>query len=254
MARRVHRWRRRVANLGAACTHLLFPPHCTHCGTDLGEDRDGPLLCGRCRLVLGPKEWPGCQRCGAPRDDNPLGCLDCTHSQLRFDRAIPLGSYQGDLRQAVLRMKRSSQEPLSAAIGRLLAIRREPFLRDVQPDLVVPVPMHWTRRLIRGVNSPEIVAEAIGRKMGIPVQRRALAYCRKIRPQKDLSPTERFKNVRGAFRVRRKINVEGLRILLVDDILTTGATCSEAARVLKKAGASMIAACVVARTLQPNST
>lgn len=144
-------------------------------------------------------------------------------------------------------MKRPSQESLSAAMGRLLALRRRSQLAGLRADLIVPVPMFWSRRLGRGTNSPDIMAGALGRCLGMPLGRRVLSRRRNTLPQASLSPKERFQNVRGAFRARAGYRLDGLRVLLVDDILTTGATCSEAAKMLKQAGATMVAAAVIAR-------
>jgi ComF family protein len=126
-------------------------------------------------------------------------------------------------------------------------------LADLGGELIVPVPMFWARRLARGTNSPEIVADCLGRSLGVPVGRRVLCRCRNTMPQAGLLPRERFRNVRGAFRVRAGYHLDGRRVLLVDDILTTGATCSEAAKVLKQAGATLVAAVVVARAQGPDS-
>jgi ComF family protein len=159
-----------------------------------------------------------------------------------------LGAYAEGLRQAVVRMKRRSGELLSRAVGQWLAERRGDELAQFRADLIVPVPMHWRRRLTRGANSPEILAQCLGRRLKVPVAR-LLVRRRHTRPQKDLLPRERFQNVRGAFRLRRfaRSLPEGSHVLLVDDILTTGATCSEAAGVLKRAGAAAVAVAVVAR-------
>jgi ComF family protein len=176
-------------------------------------------------------------------------CPKCHQFRLQFDATWPLGAYEGELREAVLRTKRLAHESLSVALGQLLAQRRSAELARFQPDVVVPIPMHWWRRTLRGVNSPEILAEQIGRRLGCSVRRRALVRCRSTRPQKDLSPHERFSNVRGAFRLRRgrPDRWQGSHVLLVDDILTTGATCSEAAGVFKRAGAAVVAVVVLAR-------
>jgi ComF family protein len=170
---------------------------------------------------------------------------------LKFDGVYPLGRYDGELRDVVLKTKRLSSEALSLNVGRLLAERLRDKIVAFRPDAVVPIPMHWLRRFRRGVNSPELIADVLGRKLGIPVVR-MLARRRYTRPQKDLLPRERFRNVRGAFglpRWRRRRSKDA-RIMLVDDILTTGATCSEAAGLLKQAGAAAVAVAIVARADQ----
>ncbi len=245
----VRHFRRAARGLGTAGLDLLFPPRCACCDADLPSGRDGLLLCVDCRLVLAPDSWPCCRRCGAgpTEGESPDGCPRCRDARLRFDAVVTLGAYGDELRSVVLRMKRPSGESLAAAMGRLLASRRGRQLADLRPDVIVPVPMYWIRRLGRGTNSPEIVADRVGRSLRVRVSRRCLSRRRNTLPQASLSPRERFRNVRGAFRVRAGYDLRGLGVLLVDDILTTGATCSEAARMLKRAGAARVAAAVVAR-------
>ena len=253
----VHRFRRRAAGFVAGGLNLLFPPRCACCNADLSQRHDGLHLCADCRRQLGPVAWPCCRRCGAAGaadHDPPERCLLCRDTPLRFDTVIPLGAYRDQLRDVVLRMKRNSHESLSAAMGRLLTLRRMDRLTSLKADLIVPVPMFWTRRLRRGTNSPEILAASLGRCLRVPARRRVLIRRRNTLPQADLRPKDRFRNVRGAFRVRSAGRLDGRRVLLVDDILTTGATCSEAAGMLKQAGASMVAAVVVARAQGPNAS
>jgi predicted amidophosphoribosyltransferase len=107
--------------------------------------------------------------------------------------------------------------------------------------------MHWKRRLARGANSPEVLAEKIAGRLRIPVLKRALRQVRNTLPQKGLPPKRRWQNVRGAFGLRAGYGLGGARVALVDDVLTTGATCSEAARILKIGGASHVVAVVLAR-------
>jgi ComF family protein len=136
-------------------------------------------------------------------------------------------------------------------MARLYAERRSNWLREAGADLVVPVPMHWARRFQRGVNSPELMARELARFLGVEVGLRALARRRRTAPQADLSPRQRFRNVRDAFRVRASYDIQGRSVLLVDDILTTGATSSEAARMLKEAGAARVVVAVLARAAGP---
>jgi ComF family protein len=183
----------------------------------------------------------------ASNDSVHESCPCCKNTQLKFDAVAALGSYDQEIRQAVLQMKRPAHNTLSTAMGRLLAHRRHDFLLEQRADLIVPIPMFWTRRLGRGTNSPEILASCLGMSLNIPVRRNVLVRCRNTLPQADLSPTRRFQNMQGAFRIRHAQFLKNARILLVDDILTTGATCSEAARMLKQAGAVHVAVAVVAK-------
>ena len=111
--------------------------------------------------------------------------------------------------------------------------------------------MYWTRRLFRGTNSPEILARHLARHLGIPLAGGMLIRCRNTLPQAHLPPGKRFQNVLGAFRLGAPYDLRGAKVVLVDDILTTGATCSEAAKVFKRAGAAMVVAAVVARAEGP---
>ncbi len=252
----IERLAQRAAALAGRGMDLLCPPRCWHCDAELPElpAEDHPLmLCQPCCDALGPESWAGCHRCGALEEAGPDGCPACRHMKLHFHGVIPLGPYDGALREAVLKTKQSMHDNVSLALGRLLAGRRERELTAFGPDLVVPIPMHWTRRWRRGVNSPDLVAGCLGRHLRVPVAAGLLTRTRNTLPQKDLTPPDRFRNVRGAFRVRagRQRQLQDSRVLLVDDILTTGATCSEAAAMLRGAGATVVAAAVLARAQGP---
>lgn len=234
---------------------LLLPPHCVYCEDELEAPGDELLLCKDCRNLLGPTDWKSCRRCGAPVDAGEAGnasCARCHTVEVKFDAAISLGAYQGHLRSALLRMKRPRGQVLAMGIGRLLSMRRGAELASLCPNLVVPVPMHWRRRWVQGVNSPDLLAECLARALAIPVAAGALCRARNTMPQANLPPKRRFSNVRGAFAVRSGYDLAGVHVLLVDDILTTGATCSEAARMLKQAGAASVSVAIVARALGEN--
>ncbi len=257
VGRWVGRLRHRAATFGRQGVRLLFPPCCVHCDAELLAEADDLMLCDACCGKLSPPAWTGCPRCGAllagKTSAGAAGCPVCREVVLRFEQVIPLGAYDGVLREAVLKTKRLGREDMANALGCLLARRRSAELSAFRPDLIVPIPMYWSRRLRRGINSPEILARCLGRHLGVPVAQKLLVRTRNTPPQKDLMPGERFRNVRGAFRLGRggvpggPERLQDSRIILVDDILTTGATCSEAAGVLKRAGVQMVAAAVVAK-------
>jgi len=224
---RLRRWTSAAASRFAL--NLLFPPRCARCDADLGQSNDELLLCRQCQEALTPEAWSGCRRCGAttPRElPARQRCAWCEAMRLRMDRAVVLGPYQDEFRNVVLEMKRSANEPLAAAVAQLYWRHRQDALRELRADLVIPVPMHWMRRLVRGTNSPDTLAVGLAGQLGLAVAGRVLYRCRNTLPQANLSPTKRFQNVRGAFRLRAGYDLRGARVLLVDDILTTGATCS----------------------------
>jgi ComF family protein len=222
--------------------------------------------------MLVPEHWVACRRCGAMlsgEDQSELsvedqsepsgedrsadgandldGCSMCRKPPLRFDAVVAIGQYQTNLREAILRMKRPRHDFLSRAMAGLLYQARSDQLAALHAEVIIPIPMYWIRRWRRGTNSAEVLARSLAQKLLLPARLKCLARTRDTLPQSGLPRKERFRNVRGAFRVRRPAGLDGARVLLVDDVLTTGATASEAARVLKKAGAAMVAVAVVAR-------
>jgi ComF family protein len=249
LARFAQGLRPRASVLGRNIRDLLFPFRCESCDDDLGSTEDGILLCQKCRNSLAPREYLGCRCCGAqsPPGERPDRCHLCRREKFHFDGVIPLGAYRETLRDAILQMKRFGGEPLSAAMGRFYLHRRGEQLAGFKPDIVVPVPMHWKRRLVRKTNSPELVARPIAAGLQVPLFQRTLRRCRNTLPQKDLHPRQRRENLRGAFRLAKRYDLDGARVVLVDDILTTGATCNEAANVLKRGGASAVIVAVLAR-------
>ncbi len=178
------------------------------------------------------------------------GCSECRGKPLGFDAALALAPYQGPLRDLCLRLKHAQDAWLARWLAELVAeARRESLSAELSRDptaLVVPVPLHWRRRFERGYNQAEALADALSRVLGL----RSSRVLRRVKPTAKLAGigrTERAARLRGAFRARRGRSLDGRTVLLVDDILTTGATCGGAARALKAAGASRVVAVVVAR-------
>jgi len=184
----------------------------------------------------------------SPSDNGPSeSCPACGDIEFAFDAVVSLGAYRGPLREAVLRTKRPTHEPLSVAMGKLYFRHRGEQLSSFQPDLIVPIPMYWWRRLVRQTNSPDILARELARSLHIRRLGHGLCRCRNTVPQRALLPRERFRNVRGAFRLAAGFDFRNARVVLVDDVMTTGATCDAAARLLKAAGAAMVVVAVLTR-------
>ncbi len=246
-----------IASAARACVRglggLVLPGVCAGCGA--AEPTAGGL-CDACGLeLLSLASLRYCPRCGSTlgpgipeRDD---GCGACPAPLPRFARVVRLGPYAGPLRTAVRDLKYHRMEALRRRLGRLLAEAVAARL-DAPADRVAPVPMHWRRRMLRGYDHARTLGREVARGLGLPLED-VLARARHTAPQVRLSRTQRLANVRGAFKPRRGADVAGLRIVLVDDVTTTGATASEAARTLLRAGASSVTLAVVAKSEPPTA-
>ncbi len=144
-------------------------------------------------------------------------------------------------------MKRLSFEPLTHAMGLLLAEHVAQQWQGLNLDVVVPVPMHWWRRFKRGTHTAGVLAGAVAQQLNVPLAGQLLRCRHKLLKQGTLRPSERFRNMHGAFRFSSGYDITDKYVVLIDDIMTTGATASEAARILRRSGASEVAVAVVAR-------
>jgi len=244
---------------------LLFPGSCVSCGTELDAGQRPVADMPFCRECYGEFELiagPTCRQCGAPvpligagRIADQAGpptrpdCYRCRGRKLWFDETLAAGLYTGRIRELLLRMKQSEGDPLSMAIGRLIWHERRERLEVLEPDVVAPIPLHWRRRIAHRTNSAAILAEVLSRHLHAPLAEGLLRRRRHTKPQFTLTPTQRWQNVRQAFSIGGGQHLNQAHVLLVDDILTTGATCSEAARALKKAGAARVTVVVAARAI-----
>lgn len=237
------------AKIPCALFTLLFPDDCRLCNEPLKEISRVPI-CRSCLSLPVPLAADYfCVSCRTPfLNPAPLDeegrCALCRNGLRGFDAAYTFGAYEGTLRELVHLFKYSRIRTLTKPLGDHLA---SAIPRDVQFDVVVPMPLHWLRRWRRGFNQSALLAKEIARRCGIPVMH-AVSRTRSTLPQTGLTNAARRANVRGAFAVWRRRRVEGLRILLVDDVMTTGATASACALALKRAGAKYVALLTLART------
>jgi ComF family protein len=177
-----------------------------------------------------------------PLDEQGL-CQLCRRGLRGFDSAYSFGAYEGVLRELIHLFKYGRVRPLAAPLGQFLA---SAIPRDQSFDAVVPVPLHWRRRWERGFNQSALLAQAVARRYGLTVVA-ALRRQRATAAQAGLTNARRRENVAAAFAVRRNKVVAGRRILLIDDVMTTGATASSCALALKQAGARYVALLTLAR-------
>ncbi|MCP4174502.1 MAG: ComF family protein [Fuerstiella sp.] len=241
-------------SISQAALDFVFPWACQLCKCSDEESRRGAAgnFCFWCRMRLAPEIPHSCGRCGAalgPHSSAIRGCVHCRREPIRFDSLTCLGMYEDALRNAVLSTKWSLSTTGTASLSDLLFRARRQELCDYDADLVIPIPQSWQVRLRRRFNPASVIAEVLAKALGVRADEHVLRRRRHTRPQKRVSVQRRFDNQKNSFRVRDGHVVDGRRILLVDDVVTTGATCSEAARMLRRHGAKSCRVAVLARVL-----
>jgi ComF family protein len=233
--------------LVGAAVSLLYPPVCAICGESI---RAGEYLCNECdakgvRIVA-----PFCQKCSEPFEGSITGaftCANCAHRTIYFDAAVAAYRGRGVVRQIIHEFKYARQIHLRHLVARWLgAALNDERLCGRPFDVIVPVPLHPTRQRERGFNQASLIAELLSAQSSIPAKP-VLERIRYTTTQTALDRSERMENLHNAFRLRKNAHVRALRVLLVDDVLTTGSTLNECARVLKRAGAFSVHAATAAR-------
>lgn len=231
------------------CTDVIFPPLCLLCG-EAPLDRDIPF-CADCLSRIRRIATPLCERCGIPFDtrggDDHL-CGDCLASRPSFAVARALGIYESVLLDAIHRFKYRGKVVTGELLGRFMAAATYHGLDIPDYSLVIPVPLHRKKLRQRGFNQSLILAREIAKAFGLPLDFTTLKRHLDTTPQIALGREMRRKNVRGAFRVVDSQRLKGERILLVDDVYTTGSTVGECARALLKSGADRVGVLTLART------
>lgn len=230
---------------------LILPARCRTCHGYLRAEAN-PCFCQDCWATISRIDGPCCPRCGKPfasaaalsHSPGHL-CGDCRERLPKFDRAVAAGWYEGVLAESIHLVKYRGKTLLTRPLGALLLDAME---RLVQADLLIPVPLHPSRLREREFNQALLLCDVLRAGSGLPVIPDGLERIRVTPPQIGLSHKERRRNVRGAFVPKRPDRIEGRRVILIDDVFTTGATANECARVLKKAGADRVFVLTVART------
>lgn len=237
-----------VQKISLGLFNLVFPEDCRVCEKPLTGVSRIPV-CPDCLKQAQPLQAEHfCVCCRAPfANAFPLDeegkCGLCRQGLNGFDQAYSFGFYEGVLRDLIVLFKYSNLPVLAKPLGEFLS-RALP--RDQQFDVIVPMPMHWLRRWRRGFNQAGLLAAEVSRRTGLPC-RPLIARRKATAPQAGLTGARRRANVAGAFRVSRPERVRGQRILLIDDVLTTGATAGACASALRRAGAASVTILTVAR-------
>lgn len=237
-----------VSRLASSVIDILLPPRCISCG---GAVTAAATLCADCWRGLTFLGAPCCACCGLPFEFD-LGesalCGDCVRRQPRFDRARAALRYDDSSRKLILGFKHGDRLHPAPAFGHWLKRAGTDLIRDA--DLAVPVPLHWTRLFARRYNQAAILAQALRAAGGPPVAPDLLIRTRRTPPQGKGNRDARRRNVAAAFAVKPGYDVTAKRIVLIDDVFTTGATVSECARVLKRRGAARVDVLTLARTVR----
>ena len=237
-----------LRRLGRAVVDGVLPPRCLACGTIVDEP---DALCSSCWAGMRFFAPPWCAVCGLPFP-HPMGeeavCADCARQKPSWDRARAVMRYDKHSRHLVLALKHGDRTHVARALGRWMGRAGAELLQGA--DMIVPVPLHWTRLFTRRYNQAGLLAHAVRAAGGPPVMADWLVRRRRTPSQGRLGPVARVRNVRGAFAVRRGCDVKGKRIVLVDDVLTTGATVEECARVLRIGDATYIGVLTLSRAVR----
>jgi len=227
---------------------LVFPPLCQLCG-----ERTSDVLCQTCRERVRFLQPPWCERCGRPFP--PLGrggplCAECAAGRNRFDCLRSVGYYAESLREAILALKYNRKHRIARPLGTWMAECAERMLAECdlpRPGLLVPVPLHPSRRRRRGYNQSLLLCREMAHALGPMPLEELLTRPRPSQPQTGLSRNARLANIRGAFALRPGAVLVDRVALLVDDVMTTGATLNECARVLQRAGCRLVLCVTAAR-------
>ena len=245
-------------DLRAVLLSVLFPSGCLLCEQLLTEPTRLPI-CDGCLDAFQPITEKVCDICGRPLGSavhesllHPALCIGCCNEEDRpfaFDRARSWSLYRGKVISAILLLKFEDIQPLGLFFARVLADLAHREGSSFQADVVVPVPLHRQRERERGYNQAALIAKPLAKLLGLPYKSVLLT---RIRPRPDkqvLSLEERWKSVRGAFATRPGSHIDNQRVLLVDDVLTTGATLDSCAKTLRAAGAKSVIGLTVARSV-----
>jgi competence protein ComFC len=241
-----------LAEAGDAVVSVFFPAGCRICDSLLVRASRVPF-CEECLGSFAAPRAKSCEVCGqaivsmAPNEEGGLVCRVCQQKTYAFERARSYGIYDGRLVRAILLLKWERMDPLGAWFAERLA---EIVLREsgkLAADVVVPVPLHRDRERERGYNQAGLISKPLARRLGLP-HKAVLLMRTRPRPNKQvLSLEERWESVRGAFATRPGSQVDKKRVLLVDDVMTTGATLDACARALLESGAKSVLGLTVAR-------
>lgn len=233
-------WRTRVKQLTGDFLDFIFPPVCANCG------KIGTLLCDSCIARMPVLHEPVCPLCGRPVKRSGQSCSRCQESPPSLNQIRAAVLFEDAVPHLIHQLKYNGMFALAEPFASIMASSWHHWRHPV--DVVVPIPLHRRREKARGYNQSEMLSRHLSRMLEIPQERHALKRVRNTPPQIELIAEDRAANVTGAFAADHD-SVRGRRILLIDDVCTTGSTLSEAARALSEAGAVSVSGYCLARAV-----
>lgn len=229
-------------------TDLIYPPLCVLCKNPLSPIQKKDQICSFCQSTIMPNRPPFCSLCSRPlADPYSQFCVSCERRPQHFDKAWASCLYNDPMRRLIHLFKYGQKTHLQYFFVKLVNEFLEKFhvgLTDY--DLMVAVPLHSARLRERGYNQAHLLAERFSQQWATPLSLGNVARIRNTRNQATLSQKERWTNIHGAFRIKSPSEFDGKKILIIDDLLTTGATLNEMAKVLKNSGARHVGVLTVA--------
>ena len=234
-----------------AVLDIVLPNHCLACEEALTGEH---FLCDFCRDQLSFIEGSRCEECGKPVGEysaREQRCAECKRHPLQFSQASAPLRYSTVTRDLLLKLKFERKPLIASYFAVFLAEHFARLYWLAKVDLIVPAPMHWFKHVARSYNQAALLASNMASQFGVPVSN-SLKKTRHTQPQVRLARSDRLKNIAGSIEVKKPDAVKDKTVLLVDDVMTTGTTCSECARVLYEAGAEEVFVLTVARALMRN--
>jgi ComF family protein len=246
IVKRILKIRDAVSDIGDAIIDFVLPPHCITCGNYLSQKER--IVCDVCWDNLEVLPSPFCPDCMTFLEKGMLSCRVC-YEKNNLCSVRSIGVFDAYFQKLIHGFKYQQKITLGQRLGKRLGEKLIEDKAASEFNCIIPVPLHSVRKRERGFNQSEILAQELSDLTHIPVLKKVLKRTRNTKDQTKLTPEERIENVKGAFSLRAPEAIEGKRIILVDDVMTTGATLGECALVLKEAGAERVMGVTIAVAL-----